>query len=659
MKTIIPMCTTPQTSNTDLRTPHGASKPAASHQELRRISQGRSKLAAGRLLPAGFLAFLGGLLVLATAAGAATRYVNVNNAAPAPPYTTWATAATNIQAAVDVAAAGDEILVTNGVYQTGTRAVYGMSNRVAVTKAVVVQSVNGPGVTSIVGYQVPGTTNGAAAVRCVYLTNGAVLAGFTLTNGATQAAGDPDQQRSGGGVWCESVSAVVSNCVLAANAASYYGGGAYSGTLNNCTLTGNTASSGGGACGGTFNNCTLTGNTASSSGGGAIKGTLNNCTLIGNKAGFGGGACGAYKDTINNGTLNNCTLTGNTASSYGGGAYYGTLNNCTLTGNTAYSYGGGAYYGTLNNCTLTGNTARRGGGAYKGTLNNCIVFYNSGANYYYDDGTLNYCCTTPLPGSGTGNITHAPLFADYAAGDLRLQANSPCINAGNNAYVTSATDLDGHPRIVSGTVDIGAYEFQPPAIVRQPPTQTAEIGSVASFRVWLTNAGPGTVCQWYFKGTPLAGATDASLNFANLQSAQAGSYTLVVTNVAGAVTSAPALLGVIPAVPRRAVVALSVTGEVGSLLHLEYAAALGTGSAWQALDTLTLTNPPQLYFDRSTPLPPSRFYRAWQTNTSSARPTLGLGLATELILTGLPGSTCGWTGSTSLGRQTPGFRWPP
>jgi len=124
----------------------------------------------------------------------------------------------------------------------------------------------------------------------------------------------------------------------------------------------------------------------------------------------------------------------------------------------------------LNNCTLTGNSAEEGGGAFDCTLNNCIVYFNTatnGANYYQDQygGVLTYCCTTPMPTNGVGNITNAPLFVDQANGNLRLQFNSPCINSGNNAYATGPTDLDGNPRIVSGTVDIGAYEYQTPTSV--------------------------------------------------------------------------------------------------------------------------------------------------------------------------------------------------
>jgi hypothetical protein len=71
---------------------------------------------------------------------ATTLYVDVNNLAPAAPYTAWTNAATSIQDAVDVAGLGDEIVVTNGVYQTGGRVVSGaLTNRVAVTNAVTVR----------------------------------------------------------------------------------------------------------------------------------------------------------------------------------------------------------------------------------------------------------------------------------------------------------------------------------------------------------------------------------------------------------------------------------------------------------------------------------------------------------------------------------------
>ena len=63
-----------------------------------------------------FPAFLA--LTLAPA-GAAVRYVNLASPSPAPPYRNWATAAKNIQDAIDAADAGDEIVVTNGVDATG------------------------------------------------------------------------------------------------------------------------------------------------------------------------------------------------------------------------------------------------------------------------------------------------------------------------------------------------------------------------------------------------------------------------------------------------------------------------------------------------------------------------------------------------------------
>jgi hypothetical protein len=111
------------------------------------------------ILPA-FLFALVAFFAAAPPASAATRYVNLNNSTPAAPYTDWATAATSIQDAVEVAVAGDLLLLTNGVHQTGSREVYGMSNRVAVTKPVTVQSVNGPANSIIWGYWMPGTTKG-------------------------------------------------------------------------------------------------------------------------------------------------------------------------------------------------------------------------------------------------------------------------------------------------------------------------------------------------------------------------------------------------------------------------------------------------------------------------------------------------------------------
>ena len=562
---------------------------------------------------------LAGSILLSCALGAsgAVHYVDVNNDAPASPYTNWSTAAVTIQAAVDESAAGDEIVVTNGIYQTGGRVVYGaMTNRVAVTRVVTVRSVNGPQATIIQGYQHPSTTNGNTAVRCVWLTNGAALVGFTLTNGATRSAGDTTREQSGGGVWCASASGLVSNCVLTGNSAYYHGGGAFSNTLVACTLSGNIARSyGGGAYSGTLTNCTLSSNRASSggaayqatlasctivsntanSGGGTYSGTLKSCLLLSNSATSGGGAystaltnCtlagntassfggGAYSSTLNActltnnsasddgagvylGSLTNCVLAGNVAADDGGGAYQATLVRCTLTNNSAspnsgggggaiYStlynctllansaaYGGGTYQGTLNNClvagnvasqggaacsltsgtgtlnncTLVGNTAGSGGGAVGVTLNNCIVYFNrapSAANY--TGGSLNFCCTTPLPSGGAGNIQAEPQLADAA----HLSADSPCRGAGSASYAKGA-DIDDEPWATLPS--IGCDEFHagvvlgPLAVNLQANYTNVTPGFGVDLTAWINGRATGN--RWEFgDGMVASNRLDAS-----------------------------------------------------------------------------------------------------------------------------------------------------
>ena len=243
------------------------------------------------------------IVVVTLNSAAATRYVSPSGT-HVPPFETWDQAATNIQAAIDVAVVGDEVLVTNGVYATGGKVMSGdLTNRIAIDKAITVRSVNGAQVTEIRG---AGSTNGLAAVRCAWLTNDAVLSGFTLSDGATRTSGTSDVIY-GGAVWCSSTSAQIWSCRILNNSAYQAGGGVYRGSIRNSWLKGNRTTyvpgRGGGACDSVLNNCTVVENT-SYLGGGVSGGMATNCIIYFNLMPAQGSSTTYYSGTI---LANSCT----------------------------------------------------------------------------------------------------------------------------------------------------------------------------------------------------------------------------------------------------------------------------------------------------------------------------------------------------------------
>ena len=195
----------------------------------------------------------------------------------------------------------------------------------------------------------------------------------------------------------------------------------------------------------------------------------------------------------------------------------GTLNNCTLTGNSASSTAAGhtiLHAQQLHVDRQLGSDD--GGGAdYHCTLNNCIVYFNTATNgtNYDSSCTLNYCCTMPLPGSSTGNITNAPDLAplgNYGGPTQTMPPlpGSPAIGAGSVADNNFSTDQRGYPRTQNGLIDIGAVELQSPAA--NPPV----LENIA------VPAGGGNGLQFTFTNAPAADftvltATNVSLALTN------------------------------------------------------------------------------------------------------------------------------------------------
>jgi hypothetical protein len=249
---------------------------------------------------------------------------------------------------------------------------------------------------------------------------------------------------------------------------------------------------------GLVHRCTFQGNLGAAAG--AVYhswGQMNlvDCDFINNRAYDAGAVRSENGDEI---TITSCTFKGNKVieeyALYTAGAVRinggnPVIANSLFSGNESGGTGGILYlYAqpgdimTLKNCTITANLSTDdygenvGGGLFGfqgGTIQveNCVIWGNSSVSNLNAVGivTQEFSLVEGITAGGTNldgnNPANDPLFVSSVpaalttAGDYALSAGSPLINIGSNALATGTVDVIGHPRIVNGTVDLGAYEF--------------------------------------------------------------------------------------------------------------------------------------------------------------------------------------------------------
>ena len=188
-------------------------------------------------------------------------------------------------------------------------------------------------------------------------------------------------------------------------------------------------------------------------------GTVENCNFTNNTASEQGGAIMIYS-----GTVENCNFTNNTASEQGGAImiYSGTVENCNFTNNTASEQGGAIKMnsGTVKNCNFTNNSADRGGAVlsqqYLGvTVDTCVLKTSS-------DTTFN---TKNIPPTLTvDDFTTSYGSADKISFDLKTSSSVPIYDANisislyfknNDSWVGDYSCLSGEEWAVD--LPVGSY----------------------------------------------------------------------------------------------------------------------------------------------------------------------------------------------------------
>jgi uncharacterized repeat protein (TIGR02543 family) len=197
---------------------------------------------------------------------------------------------------------------------------------------------------------------------------------------------------------------------------------------------------------------------------------------------------------------------------------------------------------------------------------------------------------TSQPMSQTNNAGTTATFAVGASGtglSYQWSFNSSKISGATSATLTVANVSASNAGTYGVTVTNSAGSVTsspatltvivPPAIVTQPASETNGVGSTATFTVVATGTSPAY--QWKFNGTNIAGATASVYSKTNVQTTNAGSYTVAITNAAGSVTSSAAVLTVL-GLPVIVTQPASLTNNVGTTATFTVAAT-GTGLAYQ------------------------------------------------------------------------------
>src|SRR5215207_855188 len=143
----------------------------------------------------------------------------------------------------------------------------------------------------------------------------------------------------------------------------------------------------------------------------------------------------------------------------------------------------------------------------------------------------------------------APVANDSAATPTLNLTNVQVADTGSYTAVVSNAGGSTTSTPVQLTVSEGEVA-PPPTISAQPADTTVTNGAPASLSV--VAEGQGLFYQWYKNGARIPGANAQSLNFDAAQVANAGTYTVVVSNSGGNVTSAPARLLVVSAMTATA-----------------------------------------------------------------------------------------------------------